>query len=177
MSESVKLCVLTIDEMSIKPGYRYAADLDCVDGFTSFQEDCKGRPPYATLALVFMARGIVKNWKQVIGYYFTSPTDKFSLKGLVEEAIDVLQSCQLEVASIVCDQSPKNKGLFKELKVTTEKPYFIHKAKKIYAMVDPPHLLKSVRNNLKNHGIYYEDSLVGNTPRTCYANWEHIEKL
>ncbi|CAL1278750.1 unnamed protein product, partial [Larinioides sclopetarius] len=51
-----------------------------------------------------MARGIVKNWKQVIGYYFTSPTDKFSLKGLVEEAIDVLQSCQLEVASIVCDQ-------------------------------------------------------------------------
>ncbi|CAL1295343.1 unnamed protein product, partial [Larinioides sclopetarius] len=66
MSESEKLCVLTIDEMSMKPGYRYAADLDCVDGFTSFQEDCKGRPPYATLALVFMARGIVKNWKQVI---------------------------------------------------------------------------------------------------------------
>ncbi|CAL1262857.1 unnamed protein product, partial [Larinioides sclopetarius] len=29
MSESEKLCVLTIDEMSIKPGYRYAADLDC----------------------------------------------------------------------------------------------------------------------------------------------------
>ncbi|CAL1273975.1 unnamed protein product [Larinioides sclopetarius] len=78
------------------------------------------------------------NLTQVIGYYFTSPTDKFSLKGLVEEAIDVLQSCQLEVASIVCDQSPKNKGLFKELKGTTEKPYFIHKAKKIYAMVDPP---------------------------------------
>ncbi|CAL1274056.1 unnamed protein product [Larinioides sclopetarius] len=36
MSESGKLCVLTIDEMSIKPAYGYAANLDCVDGFISF---------------------------------------------------------------------------------------------------------------------------------------------
>ncbi|GBN21330.1 hypothetical protein AVEN_200312-1 [Araneus ventricosus] len=40
-SESEKLCVLSIDEMAIKPGYIYAADLDCVDGFTTFKQDYK----------------------------------------------------------------------------------------------------------------------------------------
>ncbi|GBO05916.1 hypothetical protein AVEN_107969-1 [Araneus ventricosus] len=37
---------------------------------------------------------------------------------------------------------------------------FAHKTKKIYAMYDPPHLLKSVRNNLKDHEIYYEERLL-----------------
>ncbi|GBN24531.1 hypothetical protein AVEN_249210-1 [Araneus ventricosus] len=64
MSESEKLCVLSIHEMAIKPGYTYAEDLDCVDGFTTFKQDYKEKPPYATSALVFMARGVVKNWKQ-----------------------------------------------------------------------------------------------------------------
>ncbi|GBM98865.1 hypothetical protein AVEN_140073-1 [Araneus ventricosus] len=137
MSESETLCVLSIDEMAIKPGYTYAEDLDCVDGFTTFKQDYKEKPPYATSALVFMARGVVKNWKQV----------------------------------------QKNQGLFKEMNVTTENPFFVHKTKKIYAMYDPPHLLKSVRNNLKNHGIYYEDTSIGDTPRTAFANWKHIEEL
>ncbi|GBN21331.1 hypothetical protein AVEN_200313-1 [Araneus ventricosus] len=44
-------------------------------------------------------------------------------------------------------------------------------------MHDPPHLLKSVQNNLKNHGIYYEDASIGNTPRTAFSNWKHIEEL
>ncbi|GBN02701.1 hypothetical protein AVEN_141904-1 [Araneus ventricosus] len=114
---------------------------------------------------------------QVLGYYFTSPTDKFSLKKLVEEAIDILQSCELEVVSIVCDQGPKNQGLFKETNVTTENPFFVHKTKKIYATYDPPHLLKSVRNNLKIHRIYYEERSIGNTPRTAFANWKHVEEL
>ncbi|GBN95991.1 hypothetical protein AVEN_15822-1 [Araneus ventricosus] len=52
MSESVKLCVLCFDEMSIKPGYTYATDLDCVDGFTTFKQDNNDKPPYATEALV-----------------------------------------------------------------------------------------------------------------------------
>ncbi|GBN43596.1 hypothetical protein AVEN_22031-1 [Araneus ventricosus] len=33
------------------------------------------------------------------------------------------------------------------------------------------------RNILKNHGIYYEDTSIGNTARTVFANWKHIEEL
>ncbi|GBN69714.1 hypothetical protein AVEN_130663-1 [Araneus ventricosus] len=49
ISESEKLCVLSIDEMAIKPGYTYAEDLDCVDGFTTFKPDYKEKPSYATM--------------------------------------------------------------------------------------------------------------------------------
>lgn len=67
MSESDRLCVLLVDEMSIKPGLKYATDLDSVDGFSTVKKhDFKEDAPFATQALVFMARGIVKNWKQVI---------------------------------------------------------------------------------------------------------------
>ncbi|CAL1281838.1 unnamed protein product, partial [Larinioides sclopetarius] len=38
-------------------------------------------------------------------------------------------------------------------------------------MYDPPHLLKSIRNNLKNHGIYFQDKVASLQPRTCYADW------
>ncbi|GBO01350.1 hypothetical protein AVEN_263421-1 [Araneus ventricosus] len=105
MSESDRLCVLSIDEMSIKPGLTYATDLDCVDGFSTVKKrDFKEDPPFATHALVFMARGIVKNWKQILGYHFTSSSEVYSLQELIHEAIDILQSCELEVVSIVCDQ-------------------------------------------------------------------------
>ncbi|GBO27697.1 Transposable element P transposase, partial [Araneus ventricosus] len=178
MSESDRLCVLSIDEMSIKPGLTYATDLDCVDGFSTVKKhDFKEDPPFATHALVFMAIGIVKNWKQILGYHFTSSSEVYSLQELIHEAIDILQSCELEVVSIVCDQGPNNQGLFRELKVTKDAPFFFHNSKKIFAMYDPPHLLKSVRNNLKNHGIFFEDKVASVKLRTCFADWSHIQKL
>ncbi|GBM44191.1 hypothetical protein AVEN_19815-1 [Araneus ventricosus] len=63
------------------------------------------------------------------------------------------------------------------MNVTSENPQFEYKTKKIYAMFVPPRLLKSVRNNLKNHGIYYKDTSIGNTVRTAFANWKNIEEL
>ncbi|GBN84509.1 hypothetical protein AVEN_155363-1 [Araneus ventricosus] len=75
------------------------------------------------------------------------------------------------------EAGPRNQGLFKEMNVTSENPYFVYKKKKIFAMYDPPHLLKSLRNNLKNHGIYYEDTSIANTTRTAFASWKHIEQL
>ncbi|GBM75073.1 hypothetical protein AVEN_161782-1, partial [Araneus ventricosus] len=133
MSESDRLCVLTRDEMSVKPGLTCATDLDCVDGFTTVKKHDFKEPPFATHALVFMARGIVKNWKQILGYHFTSSSEDFSLQELIHEAIDILQSCELEVVSIVYDQGPNNQGLFKKLKVTKDAPFFFHNSKKIFA--------------------------------------------
>ncbi|GBO43222.1 hypothetical protein AVEN_256057-1, partial [Araneus ventricosus] len=83
MSESEKLSVLSFDEMSIKPGYTYAADLDCVDGF-KFKQDNKDKPPYATEALVFMAREIVKNWKQELSACRKLTKKQIAVSGLIK---------------------------------------------------------------------------------------------
>ncbi|GBM88046.1 hypothetical protein AVEN_215115-1 [Araneus ventricosus] len=63
------------------------------------------------------------------------------------------------------------------MNMTSENPYFVYKTKKSYAMYYLPGLLKSILNNLKNHGIYYEDTSNANTARTDFANWKHIEEL
>ena len=61
MQEDEKLCTLVFDEMAIKAQLTYNAFLDKVDGFES-----AGTGKVSTQALVFMLRGITKNWKQVI---------------------------------------------------------------------------------------------------------------
>lgn len=61
MKEDEKLCVLSFDEMSIKDSISYNPGLDKVDGFES-----SGTGELAKQSLVFMIRGLTKNWKQVI---------------------------------------------------------------------------------------------------------------
>ncbi|CAL1298359.1 unnamed protein product, partial [Larinioides sclopetarius] len=44
-------------------------------------------------------------------------------------------------------------------------------------MYDPPYLLKSVRNKLKTHGIFFEGKVVSLKPGTCFADWDHSKRL
>ena len=40
--------------------------------------------------------------------------------------------------------------------IKVDKPYFVHDGRKVFAMYDPSHLLKNIRNNLKKHGFEYK---------------------
>lgn len=63
----------------------------------------------ANQALVFMVRGIQKNYKQVVAYYFVQNTiAAASLKKLIVQIIVELQSIGLKVVATVCDQGPTN---------------------------------------------------------------------
>lgn len=61
MKDDEKICTLIFDEMSLKNRLAYNGGLDKVDGFES-----SGTGKLAGQALVFMIRGVTKNWKQVI---------------------------------------------------------------------------------------------------------------
>ena len=74
----------------------------------------------------------------------------------------------LSVKSVVFDQGTSNQKLVKLLNVTFDKPYFVHVNKKVFVFYDPPHLLKSIRNNLQHHDFM----LNGHT-----ISWKYIEKL
>ena len=62
---------------------------------------------------------------------------------------------------VICDQGTNNRNFLETLeKVSVERPYFVHNNKTIYAMYDPPHLLKNVRNNLKKGNLHYNNQTV-----------------
>jgi len=61
---------------------------------------------------------------------------------------------------IISDQGPRNQGLLKKLLITSAKPYFIRNGHKIYIICDPPHLIKSMRNNVKKKKFLYKNGVV-----------------
>ena len=65
-SESEKMCVVSFDEMSIRPNLTYLRGDDRVEGYQDLGPF--GRSvELATHALVFMARGVSGKWKQSVG--------------------------------------------------------------------------------------------------------------
>ncbi|KAG8175604.1 hypothetical protein JTE90_019416 [Oedothorax gibbosus] len=181
ISEKEKLCIIAWDEMAIKKGLSYNKSTDSIYGFETSFIYTENRQ-LASYALVFMARGITKSWKQVLGYFFTAKSSAINVAGLVNQAISILMSCDFEVVSTVCDQGPSNLGIYRDLGATTENPFFYHNGRKMFTVHDPPHLMKCTRNNLLNHGVYFKN--VKSKPKTgdaplpvLFAEWQHIVDL
>ena len=162
-----KHCVLMFDEMALKSNLLYNKAKDCIDGFEDYGE--LGRTHVeADHALVFMARGITRNWKQPLGYFLVSGSVKPTvLQSLVHICLSRLSEAGLFVTTIVCDQGPTNRCFLEKLeKVSVEQPYLIHDYRNIFVLYDPPHLLKNIRNNLKKKGFIWNDHSI---------SWKYIE--
>lgn len=169
MKEQDRLCALIFDEMSIRNFLSYNKHGDFIEGFEDL--GVGGTSQYvANHALAFMVRGLSSKWKQCIGYFLSSgPVSGKNLQILIKEAIDKLSDIGLTVKVTICDQGSNNRNFVHTLEgVSVDKPYFEHNSKKVFVMYDPPHLLKNVRNNLKNTGFLYKGKPV---------KWEHISQF
>ena len=165
--ETSKLVVLAIDEIALKEGLTYDAGLDVVEGLC---DSGNGPRVLANHALGFMIRGIVDKWKQALGYFLSSgPMKGAEMKTLVIDCIQKLKAIGLTVIVVVGDQGSNNRNLFeKQLGVSLSAPFFMVDEQKVFVMYDPPHLLKNIRNNLKNHGYTWEDKSI---------EWKYLEEF
>ena len=151
MSEMEKLCTLCVDEISLKTHLFYNISDDKIVGVEDFGGGYRTNK-VATSGLVFMLRSISGGWKQPLGYALVNnscPVD--TLEDLIKEAIDKLDGIGLNIVVVISDMGSNFYSLSLHLKVTAEKPWFVHNGKRIYLMFDPPHLLKCIRNNLINY--------------------------
>ena len=167
LPDSSKIVVLAVDEVSIKEGITYDSGQDLIEGFAV---NVKKTKELANHAIVFMIRGIVEQWKQAVGYFLSSgPLPGCDMKTLLLQCIGKLENIGLKVVVVVADQGANNRNMFKtQLGVSEAKPYFMHGDNKIFAMYDPPHLLKSIRNNLKAHGMTLDDDEI---------KWSYIKEF
>ena len=151
-------CVLVFDEMAIKECVSYDSSRDRIEGLDDFGEGHKASQHVANHATVFMVRGLMTNWKQPVGYFFSSgPMESGMLHLLLLECLEKLEEAGLDVKVVVADQGSNNQRLFRyHLKATADEPFFLWKSKKIHVLPDPPHLLKNIRNNLKKTGFCCE---------------------
>ena len=75
MSEKDRLCNVCIDEMSLKCSSHYNVSKDRIGGFVNM--DCGGSQEISKQALVYMATGLVSNWKQPKTVQANSPSFEY----------------------------------------------------------------------------------------------------
>jgi hypothetical protein len=119
-----------------------------------------------------MVRGIRKNYKQTVAYYFTRDTVKtHQLKQIIVYIIKQLQEVGLNVVATVCDQGSTNRTAIKELcGENRDRPspfFFVVDGKRICTIFDVPHLLKNTRNALIDCAIEFSNKK--------HAKFEHIQ--
>ncbi|KAL4088545.1 hypothetical protein QTP88_023639 [Uroleucon formosanum] len=73
------------------------------------------------------------------------------LKCIVEYTITKLNECGFIPKVVICDQGSNNLKMRKLFNVTKENPFITYNNENLFFMHDSPHLLKSVRNNLKKY--------------------------
>lgn len=164
-----KLVSLLFDEINLTPEVHYDPSSDYFKGLA---DDGVTRDSVeATSALVLMITWINKKMKQTIGYCFLGKTgNTIKTHDIVKYAIEKVSSTGLIIKSVVCDQGPRNKSLPRALGVTMEKSFFFIKEipDKIFFLFDPPHLLKSLRNNVEQKKLTYRGGTV---------DWNEIKKI
>ncbi|XP_046387255.1 uncharacterized protein LOC124156641 [Ischnura elegans] len=167
LSHLSKFCALSIDEMSLKSNLFYDINNDDIIGFEDDGEN-KALSP-AKNALVVMARGIYSPWKQPIAYFFVGSSCKAkALYEILMKCIEALFNIGLNVVSITSDMGSNFVQLSKILGITREKPFFSFNGSDIVYIFDPPHLLKSLRNNLIKYDFHFYDKV---------ASWSDIRAL
>ena len=157
MTDSAKVCTLLMDEMSLKSNLFYNESRDSIIGFEDLGEGKKSNL-VANSALVFMARGIVESWKQPVSYYLVNEScNSDFLKEIVEENLLQLGSMGLNVLATVSDQGSNFLRFYESLGVSVDRPFFEMHGKRYFTIFDPPHLLKSIRNNLLQYNFQFEE--------------------
>ena len=158
MKREEKVVSLVFDEISIKSSLSYDFQQDRLEGYEDFGGDTPVQPITAPTrqqcnqAMVFMIKGLYLNYKQIIGYFLTSNAMAgHYIKELVLFIVNQLQAVGLVPKAVVCDQGSNNIKVRKLLGVTAEKPFIQVNGENTYFFHDPPHLIKSVRNNLKKY--------------------------
>ena len=71
MEAAVKLCVICLDETSLKAHVSYQSNTDELVGFEDYGDNSKTNY-VANSTTVFMARSVLDNWKQPLAYYLAN---------------------------------------------------------------------------------------------------------
>jgi hypothetical protein len=115
--------------------------------------------PHSQMQVV-MARGLIGKWKQPIYIDF----DQKITSNILKDIISKLNAINYEVVACVCDCGGGNMGLWRDLEITFDKPWFVNSqtGTNIYFFADAPHMLKLLRNWLIDTGFKLEDGTIIN---------------
>ncbi|CAB4034941.1 Hypothetical predicted protein, partial [Paramuricea clavata] len=128
----------------------------------------------ATHVLVFMVTSIAFRLKFSLGYFATTTATADQLFLLMWKAVGLLETyAGLKVVVVVSDKAGPNQRLYSlhdsgdKITYRTKDVFATDEQRYIYFFSDPPHLIKTARNNFANSGS-------GSNTRRLWNNGEHL---
>ncbi|KAH8010009.1 hypothetical protein HPB51_024359 [Rhipicephalus microplus] len=162
--ESERRGVLMFDKMSVRKSLHVRESDMKVVGKVDFGEHTRpaDREKDADHVLVFLFRPFLGGWSQTVGTFCASSAAPGSiLAKLVLQCIVHLCNAGAVIDAVTCDNSTTNRcalrsfgirGDMKDQQVSFQHP--CDPSKVIYAIIDPPHIFKCIRNNLQKVGKF-----------------------
>ena len=171
-----RICSLMFDEMAIREHIQYDPRSDRILGYEDLGTLVPPSNRVANHALVFMAKGLHRKWKQAVGFYFSKGSmSGRNLSGLLKEVLHACRNAGLVVVNTVCDMGSNNITALKEMGASFKKPFFRFENQEVVTIYDPPHLLKCTRNMLHKHNVLLNVENGGEQSRVMTASWSHIK--
>ena len=131
-------------------------------------------------ALVIMAVGFKKFWKLPLAYFLLRGASSGFLAGVIRETIVKAQEAGVKVRTITMDGTVSNVSAFSKLgaKIHTKEvggqvvsfPHPVDESSPIFVIMDPPHMIKLVRNALADYSIFA-------WPGVGKIEWRHLTEL
>eukprot|EP00795_Rhopilema_esculentum_P017480 gene17480-9089_t len=180
-----KYVVLMLDELSVQDDLVFNNSTNELVGFVNLGEDLnqifkkKATDSIASHALVFMVCGIASKLKFSLGYFATTTATAAMLYPLVWRAVGYCEGfAGLKVIGVVSDKASGNQKLYRILCPEQDVSYktvnvFCGEERPLFLFSDPPHLIKTVRNNLASSGFDKKRLLWNGKEMT----WSHISSL
>ncbi|KAJ8870774.1 hypothetical protein PR048_027073 [Dryococelus australis] len=168
-----RTCLLLFGEVPVREYLEYDNKSDAIAGFQNLGDNGES-PKVGNRALVFMVKGLGKQWKQPVAFYFTRGT--LESETSVKLMCSVLQACKkagLNVVGTVCRAGSGNAQLLKLVGASESRPYFHFEKQKIVTLYDVPHLLRYLRNILLKNDILVNHNLFGEMVESK-ASWSFV---
>jgi len=175
------------DEMTVKADLVFDRASGELVGFVSGQQDRDfnvDAQELATHALCFYVVGVNSTLKMSVGFFATGCSKAEELYPLFWDAVSFVEETGLKVVVSTSDKAPENQKLyalhgepgehevcFKTVNLGNPGP----DDRFIYFISDPPHLLKTIRNNLASSGSGSNTKLLWNNGH--HLLWRHIADL
>ncbi|XP_017770879.1 PREDICTED: uncharacterized protein LOC108558475 [Nicrophorus vespilloides] len=181
MSAKDRNCVLMFKEMPLEPTLSYNNKFDRIDGLKHDGETKENR--YADHVTVFMAKGLSRQWKQPVAFFFSEPQmSSCDLAKNIKDIVVALRGVGLQVLATVCTDIAVNVNAINDL----ENASTIHLVENgllyegvgftigddeepIVPLFDVPHMLLGLRNNLLNNNLRF--TMQG---QSMFASWNDI---
>ncbi|XP_044262679.1 uncharacterized protein LOC123010070 [Tribolium madens] len=185
INDKSRFCILTFDEVVLQPHLSYLLYEDRVIGSEDdgWNDGLRETKSVADHACVFMLRGIYKKWKQPVAFAFCKSSMKpASIVRFYKNIIREATAAGLVVIASVCDQGTTNVKVVDMLLAETQrqaslkneevnKNIIMVDGSTVIPLFDPPHLLKSLGNNMLSKDVRYRDP---NDGRVKVAKWSNL---